>query len=1286
MKIFLFLCWVVVSYTQCPAGKYNNGTSCVSCSKGTFNYFTGSTFCISCPYGTTISTDTAYASITSTCGSSRNLPCTTWMSSQYTWYSSTYAIDNIFTTFFHTLNNANEFWGINLGSRRFIESIALWDRPDCCYSRINGFQVYISDTYYTLNLVQNPSELCYTDTMTGNTKRAPVIATCGMSGQYVYLVNTRTDYFHFAEVAIFSQTCTYCFQGAYYILNSYTSCIACPAGQFSNTYHYRAASLANQCGTNKNLLCTTWASTYSASYGNTSSVIDGNIDNVFMTGYTASYQYNYWAVDLGTTYTNLQITFFNYAPYTLTQQRFYVFFGSILTTSSGYDAWSNTNCYTDPLANNNLRPITFNCLATGRYLYLLGRFTNTDFKISELHILQLNNVCTACPMGTFNDNIGFSTCTTCKPGFYNIMVGQTSCLQCAMGSISNALGTACTPCPIGSYSVTASSACMACDDGYSTTMLGSTSCTWCADGQYANRQTPACTDCPLGTYAIGSVSACLACTAGTFSYKTASIQCTNCPTGQYSTIIGRFTSNAVANKCANAAIAPCILDSSPSVDLSDQYDVINGDFFDNFKTVTGVDQYWGVDFKTTRTLTYLILYDSTNLLDKFEIWAFSTKPSPLTFTIGSGTKVYTDISLANQKFPLVVVLNSVSARYLYLVSKNPLGLSLAEVEIIQTDTMCTSCPTTTFGFNTGSSTCSQCPPGTMGNTVALSAQIISRDCFENANVERSTLSRQVCRDLNSIPQPSWVGYDLLYSQMINFVILSHSTDCKQNNPRIFIGDFLEKASTYSYNPINQECIISSVYSSVPCPLTVTCKLSGKYVYLVKSTTSSFKINDHLVVASTTCTACGLGTYNDVVGQSVCKTCKTCPANTYYSKICGLGEVSDTSICSPFSTSCPNGYYYSTTPIIGSKTVVGLDTCQKCVQQPGFYITDGCYNNLAAVYKACTVCDVYMYPCSMWDDAVCILDATCGKPLNLQVPTWLQANPTIRCRKGMHITNMTGITPTCTQCPEYLVGLNGVWCEACVGYRKPYWDQSICVCLFPTELLGTGECSCSLGYNLTKDGCQVCPENTYSNSALTLLDNWWTQSKLCLPCATNYYSTIGASVCTECPAYTYRLPAMTACTSCANGFYAVDTTCVACATSCNKGFSSIACPTDSSKFICSSCPLLPLSAFWLEMLPYATEYKCIWQCNPNYYRADSTCILCSGDTDCEPGKLVSPCTEIQDTSCDWDCVNETKPAFNSIWTQGCEWGCDAGFTLKSMDYGMWVQYECVQEGSLPFWEW
>jgi len=105
-----------------------------------------------------------------------------------------------------TGRDTHAWWQVDLGASRAIGSIVVWNRTDCCSSRLSDYWVFLSDTPFS------PS-----DTPTTLQKRAGIwkshqtaapnpsitIRTYGAKGRYVRVQLTGTDYLSLAEVQVF---------------------------------------------------------------------------------------------------------------------------------------------------------------------------------------------------------------------------------------------------------------------------------------------------------------------------------------------------------------------------------------------------------------------------------------------------------------------------------------------------------------------------------------------------------------------------------------------------------------------------------------------------------------------------------------------------------------------------------------------------------------------------------------------------------------------------------------------------------------------------------------------------------------------------------------------------------------------------------------------------------------------------------------------------------------------------------------------------------------------------
>lgn len=440
-----------------------------------------------------------------------------------------------------------------------------------------------------------------------------------------------------------------------------------------------------------------------------------------------------------------------------------------------------------------------------------------------------------------------------------------------------------------------------------------------------------------------------------------------------------------------------------------------------------------------------------------------------------------------------------------------------------------------------------------------------------------------------------------------------------------------------------------------------------------------------------------GNFTRLGSDAVC--CRECSSMEYYNGNCSLTDYGG---CFNI-TQCQMGYGVLVAANRGNFTQAGKDAvCTKCCPNHFWYAGNGpcLVLNDFSLCKRCKVCyHGYVQKCSMFQDAICSPKPSyeCVAFAGFDVPPWLLYDNTLRCEKGQYIQNFSLGKPVCDGCSGEYIGANGMYCEPCLGYRQAYWDHSLCVCTLPTiQDFNTGDCICPPGYYIGYfDGCQICPINTYKPTSVVLNTDWYNQasSNGCLTCENGKYAPLGQTVCLDCPAFHYRLGDMPECVKCGPGWYAPFknmSVCSRCVSGCQAGYYSDPCPTldvgTFSNYICRTCTGLPNNSHWVEMDEFSPVYECIWACNQGYYQGINECKPCSSGVSCEPGKQIYPCTDIQDVSCEWDCVNETKPTFHSVWVKGCEWGCKDGYRIQKMDYGMFSTYECIWNETQAFWHW
>jgi probable HAF family extracellular repeat protein len=105
----------------------------------------------------------------------------------------------------HTESNSQAWWELDLGSVSSIDSIKIWNRTDCCSSRLSNFYLLVSDSAFSstvLATVLNQSGVSnyYTSGAAGTLTTIQV----GRTGRYVRVQLSGTDYLALAEVQVFA--------------------------------------------------------------------------------------------------------------------------------------------------------------------------------------------------------------------------------------------------------------------------------------------------------------------------------------------------------------------------------------------------------------------------------------------------------------------------------------------------------------------------------------------------------------------------------------------------------------------------------------------------------------------------------------------------------------------------------------------------------------------------------------------------------------------------------------------------------------------------------------------------------------------------------------------------------------------------------------------------------------------------------------------------------------------------------------------------------------------------
>ncbi|MBZ5618513.1 MAG: discoidin domain-containing protein [Acidobacteriia bacterium] len=107
----------------------------------------------------------------------------------------------------HTNFDVNAWWQVDLGASSAVASVVVWNRTDCCSSRLGDFWVFVSDTPFTA--ADTPATLqSRAGTFSSHQTSAPAPSTSipvGAQGRYVRVQLSGTNFLSLAEVQAISQ-------------------------------------------------------------------------------------------------------------------------------------------------------------------------------------------------------------------------------------------------------------------------------------------------------------------------------------------------------------------------------------------------------------------------------------------------------------------------------------------------------------------------------------------------------------------------------------------------------------------------------------------------------------------------------------------------------------------------------------------------------------------------------------------------------------------------------------------------------------------------------------------------------------------------------------------------------------------------------------------------------------------------------------------------------------------------------------------------------------------------
>jgi hypothetical protein len=104
--------------------------------------------------------------------------------------------------------DSNAWWQVDLGASASISSVTVFNRTDCCGTRLSDYWVFVSDTPFqttdTPATLQNRAAT-FASHQTSAPNPSTTIQTPGARGRYVRLQLSGTDYLSLAEVQVFGQ-------------------------------------------------------------------------------------------------------------------------------------------------------------------------------------------------------------------------------------------------------------------------------------------------------------------------------------------------------------------------------------------------------------------------------------------------------------------------------------------------------------------------------------------------------------------------------------------------------------------------------------------------------------------------------------------------------------------------------------------------------------------------------------------------------------------------------------------------------------------------------------------------------------------------------------------------------------------------------------------------------------------------------------------------------------------------------------------------------------------------
>ncbi|WP_010182621.1 galactose-binding domain-containing protein [Aquimarina agarilytica] len=104
----------------------------------------------------------------------------------------------------HTLNEANAWLELDLGSVNNIDNIKVWNRENCCKNRLQSYQIFVSDVPFTSkDIVATANQNGMGVFFQNGIAQRPTTQSIGRTGRYIRIQLTGTNFLHPAEIEVF---------------------------------------------------------------------------------------------------------------------------------------------------------------------------------------------------------------------------------------------------------------------------------------------------------------------------------------------------------------------------------------------------------------------------------------------------------------------------------------------------------------------------------------------------------------------------------------------------------------------------------------------------------------------------------------------------------------------------------------------------------------------------------------------------------------------------------------------------------------------------------------------------------------------------------------------------------------------------------------------------------------------------------------------------------------------------------------------------------------------------